>query len=141
MNRLILILGLALPSLCLAQNYSIDWYRIAGGGGSSTGAVYSISGTIGQAEAGGEMKSSAYSLTGGFWALFAVQTPGAPRLTITFSGNQAILSWPPAVTGWTLQTNATLNSGAWGNYNGPVVNNAVTNTATPARLFFRLTRS
>ena len=31
-----------------AQTYSIDWFKIAGGGGTSTGGVYSVSGTIGQ---------------------------------------------------------------------------------------------
>jgi hypothetical protein len=28
-----------------AQQYSIDWYKVAGGGGTSTGANYSVSGT------------------------------------------------------------------------------------------------
>src|ERR1035437_2294046 len=35
----------------LGQSYSIDWYKIAGGGGSSTGGVYAVSGTIGQPDA------------------------------------------------------------------------------------------
>ena len=29
-----------------AQSYSIDWFTIDGGGGTSTGGVYSVSGTI-----------------------------------------------------------------------------------------------
>ena len=58
-----------------AQNYSIDWYTIDGGGGTSTGGVYSVSGTIGQPDAGGPMTNGQYSVTGGFWALpTAVQT-------------------------------------------------------------------
>jgi len=44
------------PLICLvgviplsrAQNYTNDWYKIAGGGGTSTGGVYSVNGTIGQ---------------------------------------------------------------------------------------------
>jgi hypothetical protein len=61
------------------QSYTIDWYKIAGGGGTSTGSVYSISGTIGQPDASGAMTGGSYSLTGGFWALISlVQTPGAP---------------------------------------------------------------
>jgi len=32
-----------------AQNYTIDWQKIAGGGGTSTGGVYTVSGTIGPA--------------------------------------------------------------------------------------------
>ena len=35
-----------------SQSYAIDWHTIDGGGGTSTGGVYSVSGTIGQAGAG-----------------------------------------------------------------------------------------
>jgi hypothetical protein len=77
-------------------------------------------------------------LTGGFWSLFAVQTPGAPLLTITYSGNKAIVSWSPSVTGWTLQTNNNLATGTWGNYLGTVSNNSVTNSPPTENLFFRL---
>lgn len=38
-------------SAALAQSYSIDWFTIDGGGGTSTGGVYSVSGTIGQPDA------------------------------------------------------------------------------------------
>src|ERR1017187_4895147 len=72
-------------SICLrafGQEYSIDWYKVSSGGGTSTGGVYSVSGTIGQPDASGAISGGNYSLTGGFWALYAVQTPGAPLLTI-----------------------------------------------------------
>jgi hypothetical protein len=122
-----------------AQQYSIGWQAIAGGGGmSSTGGVYSLSGTIGQHDAGGPMTGASYSLTGGFWALYAVQTAGAPFLTITHSGNQAIISWNSSATGWTLQTNNNLATGSWGNYAGSVINNSVTNSPLTGNLFFRL---
>jgi hypothetical protein len=131
--------GLLIPSLGIAQNYSIDWYKVAGGGGTSTGGTYQVSGTIGQPDAGGPMTGGNYSMTGGFWALIsAVQTPGAPTLTITYSGNQAIVSWDSLVTGWTLQTNNILSAGVWGNYLGPVVNNGVTNSPPKGNVFFRL---
>jgi hypothetical protein len=121
-----------------AQSYSIDWYKISGGGGTSSNGQYSVSGTIGQHDAGGPMTGGNYSLTGGFWALYAVQTPGAPLLTITYSGNRAIISWSPSVTGWTLQTNNNLATGTWGNYSGPVSNNSVTNSPLTGNLFFRM---
>jgi hypothetical protein len=98
-----------------------------------------VSGTIGQPDAGGAMVGGQYSLTGGFWSLYAVQSPGAPLLTITYAGNQAIVSWSPSVTGWTLQTNNNLATGVWGNYAGPVVNNSATNSPPTGNLFFRLT--
>ena len=56
----------------LAQSFSIDWHTIDGGGGTSTGGVYSVSGTIGQPDAG-VANGGNYSLAGGFWG--AIQTP------------------------------------------------------------------
>jgi len=124
--------------IALAQFYSIDWYKIAGGGGTSSNGQWSVTGTIGQPDASGAMLGGGYSLTGGFWALYALQTPGAPLLTITYAGNQAIVSWPPSVTGWTLQTNANPATPTWGNYLGTVVNNSATNPLPKGNVFFRL---
>jgi hypothetical protein len=135
---LLLATILLAPSVLLAQQYSIDWYKIAGGDGTSTGGVFTVSGTIGQADASSAMTGPGYSLTGGFWALYAVQTPGAPVLTITHVGNQAIVSWSPSVSGWTLQTNANLATPTWGNYLGTVINNTVTNAPPKGNVFFRL---
>lgn len=59
--------------------YSIPWHTIDGGGGTSTGGVYSVSGNLGQPDAGGPMTNGPYSLVGGFWAFpMLVQTPGVP---------------------------------------------------------------
>ena len=121
-----------------AQQYSVEWYKVSGGGGTSTNGPYAISGTIGQHDAGGPMTGGGYSVTGGFWALYAVQTPGAPLLTITYVGGKAIVSWSPSVTGWTLQTNSNLSTGTWGNYLGLVVNNSATNSPPTGNVFFRL---
>jgi hypothetical protein len=140
MKNIVLFLCLLVPGISFAQPYSIDWHKIAGGGGTSTNGNYSISGTIGQHDASSAMTNGPYSITGGFWVLYAVQTAGAPLLTITYSGNQAIVSWSPSVTGWTLQTNNNLATGTWGNYLGTIVNNGVTNSPTKGNLFFRLTR-
>jgi hypothetical protein len=129
-------------SLTHAQNYAIPWHKIAGGGGVSLGkgggTAYAVSGTVGQPDASGAMTGGSYSLTGGFWALYAVQTAGAPTLTIAYSGKQAVVSWPASATGWTLQTNNSLATGAWGNYSGVILNNSVTNSPTGGTLFFRL---
>jgi hypothetical protein len=139
MKNIILSLTLLLPVAGLAQTYSIDWYKVAVGGGTSTGGVYSVSGTIGQPDAGGPMTGGSYSVTGGFWALYAVQTPGAPTLTITYAANQAVVSWPLSATGWALQTNSNLATPAtWGNYLGSVVNNSATITGPIGKVFFRL---
>ena len=66
-------------------------------------------------------------------------TPEAgPQLTIKHVGNQIVVAWPSASTGWMLQTNYDLSTGRWGNYLGPIANNTVTNTAPAGSLFFRL---
>jgi hypothetical protein len=113
-KTLTLWVGLLLPAIGFAQQYSIDWYKIAGGGGTSTGSVYSVSGTIGQPDAGGAMSGGNFSVTGGFWSLIAVvQTAGAPLLTITHSGNSVIISWPSPSTGFVLQQNSNLATTNW----------------------------
>ena len=97
-----------------AQSYSIDWFKIAGGGGTSTGGIYSVSGTIGPHDAGGPMIGGNYSLTGGFWALYAVQTPGAPSLAIFLTTtNTAVVWWPSPSTGWNLQQSTNLTTTNW----------------------------
>jgi hypothetical protein len=129
---------LVLPKL-QAQSYKMASYKISGGGGTSTNGQFSVSGTIGQPDASGAMTGGSYSLTGGFWSTISVvQSPGAPLLTITVSCGQAIISWLPSFTGWTLQTNSNLGAATWGNYPGPVVNNSVTNLPQAGNLFFRL---
>jgi hypothetical protein len=70
--------------------YSIDWSTIDGGGGTSTGGVYSVTGTLGQPDAGATMSGGNLSLDGGFWSLIgAVQTPGAPLLSIIHTTTNA----------------------------------------------------
>src|SRR5579871_5900644 len=89
LNKISVLALLALTTVLLqesavrAQPYSIDWYKIAGGGGTSTNGQYTLSGTIGQHDAGGPMTDGGFSLTGGFWALYAIQSSIGPRLTIT----------------------------------------------------------
>jgi len=126
-----------------AQNYSIDWYKIAGGGGTSSGGNYQLSGTIGQADASSTMSGGPYSLTGGFWSLIAViSTPGLPNLVITWvSPNSVKVSW--AATGaYTLQSNNNLVGAAWSAFSGSVTTangtNSVTVTPPNGNLFFRL---
>ena len=112
-GSVLLIFALALSAR--GQSYSIDWYTIDGGGGTSTNAQYSLSGTIGQPDANPQpMTGGNYSLTGGFWSLFAVQTPGAPLLSIFISTtNTAVVYWPSPSTGFTLQQNTNLTTTNW----------------------------
>ena len=103
MKALLLSCGLLLPIIGYSQQYSIDWYKVSGGGGTSTNGQYSLSGTIGQHDAGGPMTGGSYSLTGGFWALYAMQTPGAPRLSIKVTTtNTVMVYWPSPSSGFNL---------------------------------------
>jgi len=150
-----LVAGLTLGSSVVARaqtNYDLSWYTIAGGGGTSTGTntasnvVYSVSGTIGQSDAG-YMAGGNYSLTGGFWGIIAtVQTPGAPFLFISGVTNKNVtLSWAAAYTGFMLQQNtAANNTNTWVNVNTntyPLVLSNGTNAVTvpvSGNQFFRL---
>ena len=149
MKKIILLLGLLAPLAGFAQTYSIDWYKIAGGGGSSTGtnggSVYSVSGTIGQPDAGPTMTGGTYSLTGGFWSIISVvQTINSPLLSITHTGSTSVVvSWPAPSTGFVLQQSTNLTKT---NYWVPSSYTMTTNSSTisitiappTGSLFFRL---
>ena len=47
--------------------YVLEWTTIDGGGGTSSGGGFVLSGTIGQHDAGTVMTGGSFSLTGGFW--------------------------------------------------------------------------
>ena len=129
----------------LGQSYTIDWSKIAGGGGTSTSGVYAVSGTIGQHDASGAMSGGPYSVTGGFWSLIAVvQTAGLPNLCIAQSGNSVIVSWPNTGS-CTLQQNANLALANGWTTCGYAINcsngtNSITITPPTGNLFFRLAK-
>lgn len=139
MNAAKLCLLVALGALSAMAQYSIDWSTVDGGGGRSTGGVYSVTGTVGQPDAGGPMTNGQYSLTGGFWALpQVVQVEGAPTLMIAAAGaGQAQISWTPASTNWILQERLSLTSGTWSNSASGVTNPIVVPATMPTK-FYRL---
>ena len=63
---------LALAGMKASAQFSIDSFTIAGGGGTSAGGLFTVTGTIGQTDAGA-MSGGTYSLAGGFWG--AIPTP------------------------------------------------------------------
>ena len=63
---LMLLLSIS-GGMLLAQNgISVSWWTADGGGGTSAGADYAVSGAIGQPDAG-SMSGGQYELNGGFW--------------------------------------------------------------------------
>lgn len=51
-----------------AAAFSLPWWTVDGGGGSSQGGVYTLRGSAGQADASAASSGGVYSLRGGFWA-------------------------------------------------------------------------
>ena len=137
----LLISALSFPA---RAQYSIDWHTIDGGGGTSTGGPmigvnYSVSGTIGQPDAGGPRTNGQYSVTGGFWVLpTAVQTTNAPTLTIipAAPGN-ATISWTPNTPGFVLQETLSLSPTNWVNSGSGSTNPIIVPATLPTK-FYRL---
>jgi len=126
---------LALALTTQAQPYSIDWSTIDGGGGTSTGGAYSLSGTIGQPDAG-TVGGGTFTLSGGFWPGIIVPSAGeAPTLLIQWSADSVIISWSPTTAGFELEATAALAGGAWSA--APVGNPVTISVAGPTQ-FYRL---
>jgi len=116
-----------------AQNYRIDWFTIDGGGGTSSGGQYTLSGTIGQPDAG-ELKGGDYVLEGGFWGEILMQLV-APRLYIERSVDHVVISWAANIPGFYLQESPTIGPASWSNSARGSSNPAVVPSAGPSRFF------
>jgi hypothetical protein len=139
-----ILLAAALP--CAAQTsarFDLSWSTIDGGGGTSTGGVFQLSGTIGQPDAANSAGGN-FALTGGFWGIaLPVQQDGAPTLRIVnlLSGN-VHLSWSPNTLGFTLEVSPALHGlpGWWTPAPAAYTNGATVPASMQAR-FFRLRRN
>ena len=96
-----------LPNVSRAD-YSIIWSTIAGGGDTSTGGAYSLTGTIGQSDTGA-MSGPNYAIAGGFWSM-----PEGPILSIhRNSPTDLMISWPSYWGGYQLQQTPALGQPQW----------------------------
>jgi hypothetical protein len=69
---LAVIVILVVTPVMAIGSMGIDWYVIGGGGGTATGGIYTLNGTIGQPVVG--IHSSAdHDLCSGFWCLVLEQ--------------------------------------------------------------------
>jgi hypothetical protein len=148
MKTLLLLLFAASAPL-RAADFTLDWFTVDGGGGTSVGGAYSVSGTVGQPEAGPTLAGGNFAVTGGFWALVEViQSPGAPLLKIRREGPNVVISWPNPSTGFVLQqtTELSASSGAMVWTDTALVptedglEKIVTMPVSPGHRFFRLKR-
>ena len=142
---LILLTILSQFSIAHAQ-YSITWDKIAGGGGTSTGGVYTISDTIGQNDAAALVVGGAYSITSGFWAFEdAGVSATQPVLALLRTNNVITVVWPLTAADYCLETTfnlappvvwRTVTSGL--STNGTSLVLTVTNNPSIPKQFFRL---
>jgi hypothetical protein len=61
-----LLVGAAAAAAAVNSGYTLDWFTVDGGGGTSNGGSYALSGSSGQPEAG-TLTGGGYTLRGGFW--------------------------------------------------------------------------
>jgi uncharacterized repeat protein (TIGR03803 family) len=81
----------------------------------------------------------------GFGTVFSIMLPAPPQLSIIPSGADVILTWPTNAAGFTLESTTNLVSPVVWTTNSrvPVVvdtNNAVTNTISGTKQFYRLSQ-
>jgi hypothetical protein len=138
MKRILLAVAVALVAITatVGQNYSIESYVIAGGGGTSSGGDFTLSGTVGQPSAGIPLSGGTYTLQGGFWPGLIVTTSGeVPQLFIQMTAQDVTVSWAPATSGFVLEQSEDLGNGTW--LPAPE-GNPVLVPATDSAVFYRL---
>ena len=114
LSKFLLPLGACLLLMsCLAakaQDYSIDWWDTSPGG-TSTGGIYTVSGSIGQPDAG-TLAGGEFILTGGFWSAVTLGEPPVLGIALTAT-NTIVLSWASPSPGFVLQECTNLNQAVW----------------------------
>ena len=135
-----ILVSLAAVATLQAQPYTVDWFTIDGGGGTSSGGAYSISGTAGQPDAG-TLGGGSYNLVGGFWGIATVlQTAQAPFLSPERVGGSVRVFWPKPAAGFVLQQSSAV-TGGWSQVVFPYTTNAteISITVSPTgERFYRL---
>jgi len=133
-----LLVGMAFAvGLLSARDYRIEWFSVDGGGGTSAGGEYELSGTIGQPDAtSAVLTGGSYRLQGGFWAGWVLPSDGAlPELRIVHGAGGLVLTWPETATGFTLEQADELPSDEW---TASPAQNGVPIPASDRAIFYRL---
>jgi hypothetical protein len=61
--------ALSVPCVAAFGQLSIPWWTFDGGGGTSAGGVFTLTGTAAQCDAGVPMTGGGFTMTGGFWVV------------------------------------------------------------------------
>ena len=102
---------LFVPNPLNAQEFSLDWFAIAAGGGESSGGDFELSATVGQPDAGDTLGGD-FAIIGGFWSIVTVvDTPAAISLNVSLVDGNVIISWPENESaGFALEETAALTN-------------------------------
>jgi hypothetical protein len=95
-----------------ADPFAVDSFTIDGGGGTSSGGLYMLAGTVGQPD-GGISSGGSYQLAGGFWPGMVLPFPGVPTLSIRLLDVALVLSGSPANPAFILEMTDNLGSLPW----------------------------
>ncbi len=153
-RRIAALLSLLISGVGFAQAFTLDWARVAGGGGNSTDGFYALSGTIGQPEAGPALSGGIYSVTGGVQfesegsappvtlrivAVHVLSLGGSPEMQIMVEGTpghafrlQSASALAPAITWSDLGAEATASGEGRVEFIDP---------SPPSLRFYRITES
>lgn len=130
-------LGLLLPA---SGQYRLESFTIDGGGGTSAGGGYELSGTSGQPDAGPRLVGGAFALDGGFWPTTMEWIAlGGPTLWISLMDSSFRITWTPASNGFVLQEAVSFTEAGWVDVPGGSVSPVVV-LATDGPKFFRMIR-
>ncbi len=69
-----------------AQDFNLTWHTVDGGGGTSEGSGFELTGTAGQPDAG-DLTGGDFALSGGFWQPAAAGDPGCGDCPTDVDGN------------------------------------------------------
>ena len=138
----VLLIVLAQLTAMRAAEYAVNWWTTDGGGGTSASADgrFSMSGTIGQPDAG-TMSGGPFTLSGGFW--YSQTPPCDCRITCMPSpdGHSLVLNWPACCAGFVLEATDALGPDAnWGTVACPPGATTCTTAIDRTTRFFRLRR-
>ena len=79
--------------LAQGDDPAVNWWVVAGAGGTSTGGSVTVSDTLGQPIIGPASGSGNLGLSAGYWVTCVAAPAVAPAVTVARSGSNVILSW------------------------------------------------
>ena len=133
-------------SFARGQSANASAFTLDGGGGTSSGGEYEITGSIGQMELGSVMSGGDFEVSGEFLAMM-VTVPGPDGTALTISvtpQNLVVLSWASDGTDLVLQQSSNLSAPNWTVVGITPADDGLTKSVTlPLTMgnkFFRLTK-